>query len=143
LGYDAGAQYVCVVERTELDGFSYVATRMVSVESKVAEFADMVKLPHGGDIIEFIQWQIGSMLGMAVGPRPTPTAAAPANISPANAAPAQATPAQGGTIPTQQGGTSPSANASGKTMTVKVVKIGGKMRWASGFRFVVFGTIDV
>jgi hypothetical protein len=70
LGADAGAQYVCVVERSELDGYSYVATRMVSVESKVAEFADMVKLPYGGDIIEFIQWQIGSMLGMAVGPRP-------------------------------------------------------------------------
>jgi len=46
---------------------------MVSVQSKVAEFADMVKLPYGGDIIEFIQWQIGSMLGMAVGPRPGST----------------------------------------------------------------------
>jgi len=71
LGFDAGAQYVCVVERTELDGYSYVATRMVSVESKVAEFADMVELPHGGKIIDIIQWQIGSMLGMNVGPRPT------------------------------------------------------------------------
>jgi len=104
LGQDAGAQYVCVVERTELDGYSYVATRMVSVESKVAEFADMVKLPHGGDIIEFIKWQIGSMLGMDVGPRPTftqqqaatsqpvattpqPTAATPQTIA---AAPQQA-----------------------------------------------------
>jgi hypothetical protein len=39
----------------------------------------MVKLPHGGDIIEFIQWQIGSMLGMAVGPRPStvPSAVGP------------------------------------------------------------------
>jgi len=50
---------------------------MVSVESKVAEFADMVKLPHGGDIIEFIKWQIGSMLGMDVGPRPTFAQSAP------------------------------------------------------------------
>jgi len=79
MGYDAGAQYVCVVERTELDGYSYVATRMISVESKVAEFADMVKMPQGGDVIEFIQWQIGSMLGLAVGPRPG--AAAPAQAS--------------------------------------------------------------
>jgi uncharacterized protein (TIGR02145 family) len=134
LGYDAGAQYVCVVERTELDGYSYVATRMVSVESKVAEFADMVELPHGGKIIDIIQWQIGSMLGMAVGPRPTPTAAAPAPAtSPAYAAPAQPTPAltaptQSGTTPTptQQGGASPSANTPGKYITVKTVKIGGQ-----------------
>jgi hypothetical protein len=70
LGRDAGAQYVCVVERSELDGVSYVATRMVSVQSKVAELADIVELPYGGKIIDIIQWQIGSMLGMAVGPRP-------------------------------------------------------------------------
>jgi uncharacterized protein (TIGR02145 family) len=124
LGFDAGAQYVCVVERTELDGFSYVATRMVSVESKVAEFADMVKLPHGGDIIEFIQWQIGSMLGMAVGPRPA--AAASAYTAPANAAPVQPTTAQNGTAPTQSGISSSSANTSGKYMTVKTVKIGNQ-----------------
>jgi len=66
-GYDVGAEYVCVVERTELDGVSYVATRMVSVESKVAEFADMVKLPKGGDIIEIVRRQIGAMLGMELG----------------------------------------------------------------------------
>jgi uncharacterized protein (TIGR02145 family) len=130
LGYDAGAQYVCVVERTELDGFSYVATRMVSVENKVAEFADMVKLPHGGDIIEFIQWQIGSMLGMAVGPRPAAAASAytaPANTASAQPAPVQggATSAQNGTTPTQ-GVTSPDTktSASGKYITVKTVKIG-------------------
>jgi hypothetical protein len=74
LGRDAGAQYVCVVQRSELDGFSYVATRMVSVQSKVAEAADIVELPQGGKIIDIIQWQIGSMLGMAVGPRPTVSA---------------------------------------------------------------------
>jgi len=73
LGRDAGAEYVCVVERSELDGFSYVTTRMVNVQSKVAEFADMVELPIGGKIIDLIQWQIGSMLGMQVGPRPTGT----------------------------------------------------------------------
>jgi uncharacterized protein (TIGR02145 family) len=121
LGYDAGAQYVCVVERTELDGFSYVATRMVSVENKVAEFADMVKLPHGGDIIAFIQWQIGSMLGMAVGPRPA--AATSAYTASASVAPAQSTPAQSGTAPTQ-GGASPSAKTSDKYITVKTVRIG-------------------
>lgn len=71
LGRDAGAQYVCVVQRSELDGISYVATRMVSVQSKVAEMADIVELPYGGKIIDIIQWQIGSMLGMPVGPRPT------------------------------------------------------------------------
>jgi hypothetical protein len=71
LGRDAGAQYVCVVQRSELDGVSYVATRMVSVQSKVAELADIVELPVGGKVIDIIQWQIGSMLGMAVGPRPT------------------------------------------------------------------------
>jgi len=70
LGRDAGAEYVCVVERSDLDGYTYVATRMVSVQSKVAEFADMVELPNGGKVIDIIQWQIGSMLGMAVGPRP-------------------------------------------------------------------------
>jgi len=73
LGRDAGAEYVCVVERSELDGFSYVTTRMVNVQSKVAELADMVELPIGGKIIDLIQWQIGSMLGMQVGPRPTGT----------------------------------------------------------------------
>ncbi|GBU20946.1 hypothetical protein R80B4_00833 [Fibrobacteres bacterium R8-0-B4] len=71
LGRDAGAQYVCVVQRSELDGVSYVATRMVSVQSKVAELADIVELPPGGKVIDIIQWQIGSMLGMPVGPRPT------------------------------------------------------------------------
>lgn len=87
----------------------------------------MVKLPHGGDIIEFIHWQIGSMLGMAVGARPAAAVAAPANTSPAYEAPAQSTPAtQGGTMPTQIG-ISPSANTSGKYMTVKVVKIGNQI----------------
>jgi len=62
LGQDAGAQYVCVVERTELDGTSYVATRMVSVQSKIAELADMAELPRGGKIIDFIQKQIGALL---------------------------------------------------------------------------------
>jgi len=74
LGRDAGAQYVCVVQRSELDGVSYVATRMVSVQSKVAELADIVELPVGGKVIDIIQWQIGSMLGMAVGPRPAGSA---------------------------------------------------------------------
>jgi len=96
LGQDAGAQYVCVVERTMFDGYSYVATRMISVQSKVAEFADMVKLPQGGDIIEIIQWQVGSMLGMEVGPRPTFTQSTPPPPSPqsANAAEQQSTPSQ-------------------------------------------------
>jgi len=93
LGRDAGAEYVCVVERTELDGISYVATRMVSVQSKVAELADMTELPRGGKMIELIEWQIGSMLGMPVGPRPKAEASAQANYTqPTYAAPAQTAP---------------------------------------------------
>jgi hypothetical protein len=81
LGRDAGAQYVCVVERAELDGISYVATRIVSVQSKVAELADMTELPRGGKIIDLIEWQIGSMLGMPVGPRPKAAASAQATYA--------------------------------------------------------------
>jgi len=89
LGRDAGAQYVCVVQRSELDGVSYVATRMVSVQSKVAELADIVELPPGGKVIEIIQWQIGSMLGMAVGPRPTGSAGSGYTAAPARPAASQ------------------------------------------------------
>jgi hypothetical protein len=100
LGRDAGAEYVCVVERTELDGISYVATRMVSVQSKVAELADMTELPRGGKIIDMIQWQIGSMLGMSVGPRPKTDASEQANYAqPVYAAQTQqAVPAIQGTL---------------------------------------------
>jgi hypothetical protein len=103
LGRDAGAQYVCVVQRSELDGVSYVATRMVSVQSKVAELADMTELPRGGKIIDMIQWQIGSMLGMPVGPRPA--ASNPGYVAPAQSAytPAAQTAASGGTTSTIQG----------------------------------------
>jgi len=95
LGRDAGAQYVCVVERAELDGISYVATRIVSVQSKVAELADMTELPRGGKIIELIEWQIGSMLGMPVGPRPkavATTTAQPTYAQPVYTAQAQTQP---------------------------------------------------
>jgi len=44
----------------------------------VAELADMTELPRGGKIIDVIEWQIGSMLGMPVGPRPKATASAQA-----------------------------------------------------------------
>ncbi|MDR2582481.1 MAG: hypothetical protein LBC75_03275 [Fibromonadaceae bacterium] len=90
LGKDAGAEYVCVVERTELDGISYVATRMVSVQSKVAELADVTELPYGGKVLDIIEWQIGSMLGMPVGPRPKTTATSqPAPAQPVYTAPTQ------------------------------------------------------
>jgi len=100
LGRDAGAEYVCVVERTELDGISYVASRMVSVQSKVAELADMTELPRGGKIIELIEWQIGSMLGMPVGPRPKAAASAQSvYVAPTQSAPTVRTePAIQGTI---------------------------------------------
>ena len=106
LGRDAGAQYVCVVERAELDGISYVATRIVSVQSKVAELADMTELPRGGKIIELIEWQIGSMLGMPVGPRPkaaATTTAQPTYAQPVYTAPVQTQsvvpPIQGTVVP--------------------------------------------
>jgi len=70
LGRDAGAQYVCVVERSELDGTSYVSTSMVSVQSKIAELSEMSELPRGGRIINIIERQINSMLGIAMPPEP-------------------------------------------------------------------------
>jgi len=142
LGYDAGAQYVCVVERTEFDGVPYVATRMVSVESKIAEFADMVELPRGGKIIDIIQWQIGSMLGMAVGPRPAAVATTnnvpTSNATPTNTAVAQPTSAQG-VVPTLSKPTEQQSGAGGVDGSgiltdsrdgkkYKTVVIGGK-RW--------------
>jgi hypothetical protein len=71
LGQDAGAQYVCVVERTELDGVSYVTTSMVSVQSKIAEFSDMRELPRGGRALSVIEWQINTMLGISTGEEQT------------------------------------------------------------------------
>ena len=104
LGRDAGAQYVCVVQRSELDGVSYVATRMVSVQSKVAELADIVELPPGGRIIDIIQWQIGSMLGMPVGPRPTGSTGSGYAARPVQAYPPQTAAASAGrTEPPIQG----------------------------------------
>jgi hypothetical protein len=66
LGRDAGAQYVCVIERTELDGISYVTTSMVSVQSKIAELSDMKELPRGERVISVIERQINAMLGITV-----------------------------------------------------------------------------
>jgi hypothetical protein len=102
LGRDAGAQYVCVVQRSELDGVSYVATRMVSVQSKVAELASMTELPRGGKIIEMIQWQIGSMLGMPVGPKPSAAGTGSGYVGTTYAGSAPAAPA-GNTAPPIQG----------------------------------------
>ncbi|GBU20945.1 hypothetical protein R80B4_00832 [Fibrobacteres bacterium R8-0-B4] len=67
LGRDAGAQYVCVVERTEIDGVSYVTTSMVSVQSKIAEFSDMKELPRGERVINVIERQINAMLEISSG----------------------------------------------------------------------------
>jgi len=71
LGRDAGAQYVCVVERSELDGTSYVSTSIVSVQSKIAELSDISELPRGGRIINLIEKQINTMLGIST-PEPEP-----------------------------------------------------------------------
>jgi len=64
LGRDAGAQYVCVVERSESDGISYVSTSMVNVQSKIADLSEMSELPRGEKIINLIERQINSMLGI-------------------------------------------------------------------------------
>jgi len=64
LGRDAGAQYVCVVERAESDGRSYVTTSMVSVQSKIAELSEMSELTRGEIITDLIEKQINSMLGI-------------------------------------------------------------------------------
>jgi len=77
LGKDAGAQYVCVVERSESDGISYVSTSMVSVQSKIAELSEMSELPKGEKIITLIEKQIHSMLGINT-PEPMPEPIAPA-----------------------------------------------------------------
>jgi len=71
LGRDAGAQYVCVVERSELDGTSYVSTSIVSVQSKIAELSEMSELPRGERIIDLIERQINTMLGIYI-PEPEP-----------------------------------------------------------------------
>ena len=75
LGKNAGAQYVCVVQRAVLDGRTYVSTRMVSVESGVANFSNMVELPWGESIIDLIERQIGDMLGIPVTAKPKQQAA--------------------------------------------------------------------
>jgi hypothetical protein len=72
LGRDAGAQYVCVVERSESDGISYVSTSMVSVQSKIAELSEMSELPRGERIIDLIERQINTMLGIYTPPEPEP-----------------------------------------------------------------------
>jgi len=72
LGRDAGAKYVCVVERAEFEGRSYVTTSMVSVESKIAELSEMSELPRGERIISLIEKQINTMLGIALPPEPEP-----------------------------------------------------------------------
>jgi len=80
LGRDAGAQYVCVVERAESDGRSYVTTSMVSVESKIAELSEMSELPRGEKIISLIERQINSMLGIATPPEPEPEYTPPVKV---------------------------------------------------------------
>jgi len=82
LGRDAGAQYVCVVERSELDGTSYVSTSIVSVQSKIAELSEMSELPRGGRIIDLIERQINTMLGIYIPPEPEYTPPAKAEYSP-------------------------------------------------------------
>jgi hypothetical protein len=85
MGLDAGAQYVCVVERTELDGISYVATRMVNVETKVADLASEIEeLPRGRNIIDVVKRQINVMLDTTSPPPQKPAEPAP---EPASAPP--------------------------------------------------------
>jgi hypothetical protein len=53
-----------VVQRSELNGVSYVALRMVNVTTKVAEFSEMAELTRDIRITDLIEKQINSMLGI-------------------------------------------------------------------------------
>jgi uncharacterized protein (TIGR02145 family) len=71
LGEDAGAQYVCVVERID-DGktFYYISVKMVSVGRKIAELSKMSeRISEGNEITETIQALITAMLNL---PPPAP-----------------------------------------------------------------------
>jgi len=82
LGRDAGAKYVCVVERSELDGTSYVSTSIVSVQSKIAELSEMSELPRGERIIDLIERQINTMLGIYTPePEPEPESESPSEYN--------------------------------------------------------------
>jgi hypothetical protein len=53
--------------------------------------ADITELPRGGKVIEMIQWQIGSMLGMPVGPKPVAASSGASYVGTNYVAPIQAT----------------------------------------------------
>jgi hypothetical protein len=82
MGFDAGAQYVCVVEITKFGGKTYVSTGIVHVERKLSVNSEINELLIGGDAIELIQRQVNGMLGIgkhqtvvtpASAPKPTPS----------------------------------------------------------------------
>ncbi|MDR3012379.1 MAG: fibrobacter succinogenes major paralogous domain-containing protein [Chitinispirillales bacterium] len=74
LGQDAGAAYVCVVEKSTYGGEIYIGMRMVVVETKVAEFSNVMKVIKGEEIFDVVQEQINLMLGISGGGERAPAA---------------------------------------------------------------------
>jgi hypothetical protein len=64
LGRKAGAQYVCVISRSELDGSAYLNTSMVNVETGVAEEgqSEMRELEPGAKLLDVVRTQVTEML---------------------------------------------------------------------------------
>ena len=66
-GKDAGAMYVCVVEITERRGKTYVTTRMVETERKIATYSEMATMSDSDDILKFVEKQVFLMLKSSKG----------------------------------------------------------------------------
>jgi len=61
-GKNAGAEWVCVVQLSELDRVRYISTRMVDVENKIGRGSKVADLPRDANLLEFLQKQIQAML---------------------------------------------------------------------------------
>jgi len=59
---EAKADYVCVVQISELDRTSYVSTRMVDVKTRIAKGTAMKDVPPRVRLLDFIKAQVDEML---------------------------------------------------------------------------------
>jgi uncharacterized protein (TIGR02145 family) len=75
---EAKADYVCVVQISELDRTSYVSTRMVDVRTKLAKGTAMKEVPPRVRILDFINRQVNEMLGRVESPSQPSYESAPA-----------------------------------------------------------------